>query len=62
MNLPHNASRALAELQQALCRIYGDRLPGVYLYGSYARGDYHVGSDVDILYRTLLLSLFETSI
>ena len=29
--------------------IYGDRLQGVYLYGSYARGDFHAGSDVDVL-------------
>jgi predicted nucleotidyltransferase len=49
MNLPHNVGMALAELKQALRHMYGDRLQGVYLYGSYARGDYHVGSDIDIL-------------
>ncbi len=48
-NLPHPVKRALKELKQFLSEIYGDRLQGVYLYGSYARGDFHAGSDVDIL-------------
>ena len=29
--------------------IYGNHLKKVILYGSYARGDYHEGSDVDIM-------------
>lgn len=29
--------------------IYGDALTGVYLYGSYARGDFEKDSDVDIV-------------
>ncbi len=29
--------------------IYGDAVTGVYLYGSYARGDFEKGSDVDIV-------------
>ena len=29
--------------------MYGDRLKGLYLYGSYARGDYRKGSDVDVM-------------
>jgi len=28
--------------------MYGERLRGLYLYGSYARGDFSVGSDVDV--------------
>ena len=40
---------ALRELKTALIELYGERLRGVYLYGSYARGDYHVDSDVDVL-------------
>ena len=49
MSIPHEVSLALVEIKQALHIIYGDRLQGVYLYGSYARGDFHTGSDVDIL-------------
>ena len=28
-------------------RVFGDKLRGVYLYGSYARGDYDEESDID---------------
>ena len=49
MSIPHEVSLALAELKHALHITYGDRLQGVYLYGSYARGDFHAGSDVDVL-------------
>ncbi|MBI4319831.1 MAG: nucleotidyltransferase domain-containing protein [Chloroflexi bacterium] len=47
--LPPEVKAALAELKQELSQLYGERLKGVYLYGSYARGDYHSESDVDIL-------------
>lgn len=30
-------------------KIYGDAVTGVYLYGSYARGDFEKDSDVDIV-------------
>lgn len=30
-------------------KIYGDHLRKVILYGSYARGDYHTDSDVDLM-------------
>ena len=39
----------MKELKEGLMRIYGDRLKAVYLYGSYARGDYRPGSDVDVM-------------
>ena len=39
----------MKQLKEGLTPIYGDRLRGVYLYGSYARGDYHTGSDVDVM-------------
>jgi len=39
----------MKELKEGLTRIYGDKLKAVYLYGSYARGDYRQGSDVDVM-------------
>jgi uncharacterized protein len=40
---------ALDELKAGLTRIYGERLRGVYLYGSYARGEADAESDLDVL-------------
>ncbi len=39
----------LAELRSGLADLYQERLRGVYLYGSYARGEAEDGSDVDVL-------------
>jgi predicted nucleotidyltransferase len=47
--LPRNVKAALKELKQGLWSVYGRRLRGVYLYGSYARGDFDAKSDVDVL-------------
>lgn len=35
-------------LREELTRIYGDRLKGLWLYGSHARGEAHEGSDIDV--------------
>ena len=43
-------------LKAGLVRVYGGKLVGVYLYGSYARGDYRPGSDVDVM---ILLSDYQ---
>ncbi len=42
-------SNLLLELKQGLERIYGGRLRGVYLYGSYAREEQDDESDLDAL-------------
>lgn len=42
-------NRLMEELKSGLAAIYGERLRGVYLYGSYARGEQDDESDVDVL-------------
>ncbi|MFP4248886.1 MAG: nucleotidyltransferase domain-containing protein, partial [Armatimonadota bacterium] len=39
---------ALRELKRELEALYGDRLRGVYLFGSHARGEAGPDSDVDV--------------
>ena len=39
----------IAELKVGLDGVYGDRLKGLYLYESYARGEEDTESDLDIL-------------
>ena len=46
--MPDRISDLLIELKKRL-QIYGSRLQGLYLYGSYARGDQEPGSDVDVI-------------
>jgi predicted nucleotidyltransferase len=48
-NLPPTVLTAVTDLKNSLQHIYGERLEGLYLYGSYARGDYKEDSDVDLL-------------
>ena len=39
----------LAEFKTGLKKLYGSRLKGLYCFGSYARGEQHKDSDLDIL-------------
>jgi len=54
--MPPDIQKLLKELKQGLIHLYGERLKGVYLYGSYARGDFDEGSDLDVL---VILNDFE---
>ena len=56
--MPGNVKKLLAELKKGLESLYGERLIGLILYGSYARGDQREGSDLDIL---VVLDDFERS-
>ena len=49
LNLPTQINSALAQVKQMLVALYGEKLSALYLYGSYARGDFHEGSDVDLM-------------
>ncbi len=55
--VPAHIRKLMKEFKEGLVRIYGDRLKAVYLYGSYARGDYRQGSDVDVM---ILLSDYKS--
>ncbi len=46
----------LKKLKVALTKIYGKQLEGLYLYGSYARGEERPGSDLDV---AMILDNFE---
>lgn len=46
---PQQIDAILRELRSRLENVYGARLRGLYLYGSYARGDARPGSDIDLL-------------
>ena len=47
--LPPAVRAALRDVKKKLSDLYGDRLDSIYLYGSYARGDYGADSDLDLL-------------
>jgi predicted nucleotidyltransferase len=49
MTTRDKTSKLLAEFKRELARLYGDRLKGVFLYGSRARGEAEPEADVDIL-------------
>lgn len=47
--MPANIEQLLAKLKKGLTKLYGQRLKAVYLFGSYARGDYNENSDLDVM-------------
>lgn len=54
--MPNELKSLLEKLKSGLKQIYGEQFKGAYLFGSYARGDYDLDSDIDIL---IVLSDFE---
>ena len=47
--MPDKIKKILRELKKGLTELYGPRLKAVYLFGSYARGDYNQNSDLDVM-------------
>jgi len=47
--IPSKIKLILQEIQNELKKIYSDRFKGLILFGSYGRGDFIKGSDIDIL-------------
>jgi predicted nucleotidyltransferase len=47
--LPKQIRAVLEEVKERLIKIYGRKLKGIILYGSYARGDFEDSSDIDII-------------
>jgi predicted nucleotidyltransferase len=47
--MPVEIKNLLAELKEGLAKLYGDRLKAMYLFGSFARGDYQEDSDLDVM-------------
>lgn len=47
--LPREVDEILRRFRDGLEELYGDRLRGLYLFGSYARGEESTGSDVEVL-------------
>ncbi|RMF50600.1 MAG: nucleotidyltransferase domain-containing protein [Bacteroidetes bacterium] len=49
MSMNKEIREVLCRLKQGLSDLYGERLKGVYLFGSYARGEADEESDIDVL-------------
>ncbi len=50
--MPDNIKSVIQEFVKGVNEILGDRVKRVILYGSYARGDFKKGSDIDIMILT----------
>jgi predicted nucleotidyltransferase len=47
--MTENIKNLRAEFKSGLLELYGEHLKGVYLFGSYARGDQDGEADVDVM-------------
>ena len=49
LSLPPRISSAVRDFAARVRTRFGDRVRNLRLFGSYARGDFHIDSDVDVL-------------
>jgi predicted nucleotidyltransferase len=47
--IPKSIAPILQEVKKKIREVYGSRLKGIILYGSYARGEADEGSDIDLI-------------
>ena len=57
--MPDIISNILLGFTRRIKALLGNKLSKVIVYGSYARGDYHENSDIDVM---ILVKLSETEI
>lgn len=50
--IPKNIQSVINDFIAEVSKIFGDRIKKIYLYGSYARGDFRDDSDIDIMILT----------
>ena len=50
--IPNEVSEIINQFVAEVNKILGDRVKKIILYGSYARGDFNEGSDIDIMILT----------
>ena len=50
--MPDKIDNILQQFLMEVSKLIGDRLKKIILYGSYARGDYDINSDIDIMILT----------
>lgn len=48
-DMPNSVANIVAKFSEHVEKLFGNKLSKIILYGSYARGDYHDNSDVDIM-------------
>jgi len=48
-HVPEQVRAVIGEFHQRVQKWYGERFDRMILYGSYARGDFHEDSDIDLL-------------
>lgn len=51
-DVPINISNIISKFVKSVKKVLGNRVKKIILYGSYARGDYNEGSDIDIMILT----------
>lgn len=51
-NIPKKINNIIDEFVKCVNETLGNRVKKIILYGSYARGDYNEGSDIDIMILT----------